>query len=110
MARIGDEPGHRHGFGERPAGPLERAADQREHGARLLVELAADVLAVEVGSGGLPGEPDDAPAFRDHRRRESAGLLLLGAFEMLDVYAARFAAAGALLSPPRGSSEGAPWA
>ena len=85
MARVVDE--HRHGdeIGERRAGALERAVHQREHGAHLLVELAADVAPIEVGGGRLAGEPHGAAAFGDDGGRESAALLVLGAFEMLDL-------------------------
>src|SRR5687767_14027516 len=47
-ARLLDEHGHGHETGERAAGATQRLVHQREHSARLRLEIAGDVLAVTV--------------------------------------------------------------
>src|SRR5262245_8164641 len=85
VARVVDEDGHGYEVGERAAGALQRAVDKREDGAGLLVELAGDVLAVQVGHGGLAGEPDGLAALGDDGGGEGAALLEVGAFEVLNL-------------------------
>src|SRR4029450_8013127 len=46
------------------------------------LEVACDVLAVAVGCGGLPGQPDDASPLGDDGRRVRAILLKLGPLEI----------------------------
>src|SRR5437868_9168224 len=85
-ARIGDEHRHRHHVGERGAGALEGAAEQREHGARLLLELPGDVAAVQVDERRLAGEPDDAPALADDGGGIGAALLRLARRQVLELH------------------------
>ena len=85
VAVIVDEDGHGDEVGERAAGALQSPVDKREDGARLLVEFAGDVLAFQVGRGGLAGEPDGLAALGDDGGGEAAALLEVGAFEVLNL-------------------------
>src|SRR5579871_5425027 len=88
-AGVGDEHRHRHHVCERRAGALEGAAEEREHGACLLLELAGDVAALEVDERRHAGEPDDAPALGDHRRGIAAALLGFARWQVLELHEPR---------------------
>src|SRR5690349_4103354 len=85
VAVVADEDGHGDEVGERAAGALRRPVEKSEDGASLLVEFTGDVLAFQVGRGGLAGEPDGLAALGDDGGGEAAALLEVGAFEMLNL-------------------------
>ena len=89
IARIGDEDRHRHHVLERAAGLLERAAQPREHLARLPLEIAGERAAGSVLGRGLSGEPDDCAALGDDGGRIGARLRLVALHEAACVRAVR---------------------
>src|SRR5436305_4651049 len=67
--RIGDENRHRHHVRELAAGLLQGAAEPGEYLAHLAIEIGRERAPRRVLDRHLPGEPDDAAAFRRHRLR-----------------------------------------
>src|SRR5260370_5717053 len=67
VASVGDEHRHRHHIGEAAAGLLESLVQAGKHLSDLAVEIAGKRVSRSVRRSNLPGEPDDPPAFGDHR-------------------------------------------
>jgi hypothetical protein len=69
VARVGDKHRHRHHISEAAAGLLESLVQASKYLADLPVEIAGKRVSRCVRRSNVPSEPDDPPAFGDHRLR-----------------------------------------